>query len=573
MRKLSTKILAGSMVISVLCSAVACNIGTTVIEDVDKSKTQLYIASFSGGAGYKWMDDVEVRFEEKYAETSFEEGKKGVQVIIDHSKSNKGTSIGTNDFDLYFTGGVTYFDAVASNLLMDISDVVTGVNPNDNKTIESKLTTEKQNALKVNGKYYAIPYADYYNGISYDAGLFNDYKLYFSNQLDTSDTTYPGTNKFVTAKNAKNLSCGPDAVYGTYDDGLPSTYQEFYKLMDRMIKGAGGEKITPFAFTGVSTHYTNMLIHALSANYVGATGWNANFIFDSKGTEVEIVTDFVNGQPVVGKVAIDENNAYKLKSSLGIYYASEFCEKVFTNEQYFDTTCASESSTNLATMERYLRSGWDSASPTPIAMIIDGSYWFNEAISEGIVDRVRKLDPEGNNNVKDVRFMPLPHQYAGTVTPQETPVSQVLVNNGLHFAVMNAKTPVERIEVAKLFLSFCYSDEELAKAELSNNGVARGLIYDTSSIQNDLTPYAKALNSMKNQAIENNTMLDGFSQHPIYAKNGRYFEINTGDYWKTSLDADYSDVYTAFYSTKCSAKDYFQGIQISESLWKSNFMP
>lgn len=570
MKKIISNVMALAMLAGLTCGVTAC--GQKVVEDLDTTKTQLFIGSYNGGGGYKWLDDAAARFEEKYAGTSFEDGKTGVQIIIDHNKSYTSLNVGSNN-DLIFAGSTVYYDLITNKVNMDMTDVVTGVSTFDNKTIESKLDDATKDALKVDGKYYALPYYEAYSGVSYDADLFNEYKLYFSNELDTSDTTYPGTNKFVTAKNATNLSCGPDAVFGTYDDGLPSTYQEFYKLMDKMIKGTGGKKITPFAFH--NSHYTNTLMHALAANYVGADGWRTNFEFNSNGKEVEIVKSFNGNQPEVEKVVLTQDNAYKIKSSLGLYYASEFCQKVYSNSQYYDLESAKESSTNLATQERFMKSGWDPSSPTPIAMLIEGSYWYNEAEQEGIFDRARKLDPNRQNGIKDVKFMPMPHQYAGTVTPSEDgkAVSQVLVDVGNSYAFICAGLPSEHVEVAKLFLSFCYSDDELEKAELSNNGVARGLNYSTANIQDELSGYAKSINTMRVQAENNNAIMKNIAQNSIYMKNANYFKLTTAsDYWNCSLDTVYAHAYLAYSTKRCSAKEYFLGLALSENTWKNSYL-
>lgn len=575
MRKILANTMAVGLVVGLASGFSAC--GKSVVEKIDGDKTQLYIASYAGGNGYKWLDDVELRFEDMYKDTSFEEGKTGVQVIVEHSKyitENTVAGAATNDYDLFFVNNVEYYEMASTGTIKDITDLVKAENPFDGKTILSKFSDTANEMLNYKDKYYALPNNGFIDGISYDADLFNEQKLYFSNELDTSDTTYPGTNKFVTTRDATNLSCGPDAVYGTYDDGLPSSYQEFYKLMDVMVKGSSGKKIYPFAFTGVSTQYTNMLMAALARNYVGAKGWSTNFDFNSSGEAVEIVTGFQNGEPIVDEVVLTEDNAYLIKSSLGLYYASEFCQKVFSNEQYYDPVCAAKSSTNLATQERFLKSGWDNASPTPIAMLIDGSYWFNEANMEGIVERAAKFDPDGENKIKDVRYMPLPHQYEGTVTPQNTPVPQVLVDTSRSMAVMSAYIPQEHEEVAELFLQFCYSDAELEKAVLLNNGISRELNYDTSNIQDQLSSYAVYLEQMTRQSKENGAYRSSMTQHPINIKDPYYWSTGSArDYWKTQLDATYGEVYTAFYATGCTAIQYFQGLAITEDEWLTNFLP
>ena len=75
-----------SLVMAVLC------IGTSVVgvgcnresgEEINQDQTQLYISNFNAGFGGDWIDDVADKFEQQYAEHSFEDGKKGVQVVVD----------------------------------------------------------------------------------------------------------------------------------------------------------------------------------------------------------------------------------------------------------------------------------------------------------------------------------------------------------------------------------------------------------------------------------------------------------------------------------------------------------
>ena len=64
----------------------ACN--NNVIDEVDETKTQLTVYSYGGGVGNVWLDEVIKRFEEKYANESFEEGKTGVQIRPKKEKEN-----------------------------------------------------------------------------------------------------------------------------------------------------------------------------------------------------------------------------------------------------------------------------------------------------------------------------------------------------------------------------------------------------------------------------------------------------------------------------------------------------
>jgi len=52
---------------------------------IDINKTQLYVNVFYAGLGDRWLEAYAKAFEEYYANESFEPGKTGVEVIIEHN--------------------------------------------------------------------------------------------------------------------------------------------------------------------------------------------------------------------------------------------------------------------------------------------------------------------------------------------------------------------------------------------------------------------------------------------------------------------------------------------------------
>ena len=95
----------------------------------DETKSQLNVGVFYGGLGRVWMDSLAKDFEEYYKDTSFEDGKKGVQVIVDAKKkefeiANLSVTMESYDNALYATD----FSDIAlwhqNGLLADISDIV-----------------------------------------------------------------------------------------------------------------------------------------------------------------------------------------------------------------------------------------------------------------------------------------------------------------------------------------------------------------------------------------------------------------------------------------------------------------
>lgn len=560
-KKLFTMVCA--LTVGAVCALSSTACGTTVVDDIQKDKTNITVGIYLGGTGTDWIDGAVKRFEEKYANVSFEEGKKGVHVIVDKSKSYNGNELATtvknNDsINVYIAAEVPYTQLKLDNALYDITDLVTEtVNEQDGKTIESKLDDDYKNFLGEGGKYYAIPMYEWYTGLTYDAGVFKTKKLYFSNKIDQSaSNNYPGTNAFVTS-NSDTLSCGPDGVYGTYDDGLPSTYQEFYKLMEKMTKN----NVTPFVFTYSNDHYTNMLIKSLFQNYVGADGVNAHRNFNTNGKEIEIVTGFNGNEPIVEKMVLTKENANKISQSLGLYYASEFANKVFSNTSYYDTK--NTAMTHIDAMERFLKSGLDGGDY--IGMIIEGSYWYNEATEDGLFTDLQENYSETYKK-KDFKFMPLPHQYAGTVTPRdaENAMTPVLANSET-YAFINANTPSNLIDASKAFLSFCYGDEELCTATKVSNGVVRGVDYDFSSITSELNSYAKSVLDMRSQAKTGNSFVRMVSTDSVYLSNMRLFSLSTiSSFWTSGL---YSNIYKAFHDGKLTTKQYFEGLKITDSEW------
>ena len=56
--------------------------GDKQVEEFDDSKSQLFVKYYNGGAGRAWIDEVVANFEADYADVSFEEGKKGVEMLL-----------------------------------------------------------------------------------------------------------------------------------------------------------------------------------------------------------------------------------------------------------------------------------------------------------------------------------------------------------------------------------------------------------------------------------------------------------------------------------------------------------
>lgn len=559
MKKLISMLLAGTLVSGTIVGLTGCQVKNPN-NTIDEDKVQLYVGNYNGGVGDAWLDGVIERFEAKYSGYQLN-GKTGVQVVPDSDKDCTGKTLsGTLAADaneVYFTQQVNYEEFVANGLIRDITSLLSSQNPEDgNKKIIDKLHDSEKVNLSVDGKYYAIPHYELYTGLTYDAYMFESEKLYFADTMDTD-----GTRMFIVNANTKK-SCGPDGKYDTYDDGLPSSYQEFYKMLDK-VKTKGYAMV----FSGEQTHYTQMLPTALYANYAGVDGVNVNFNFDSNGKELEVIKSFSGNSPVITKEVISEENGnqYLINNQAGIYYGLELAAKIFGDSNYYYPDSASGSFSFISAQEAFLESGL--AGNKRIAMFIEGSYWYNEAVSYGTVDRLAE-DYALFATQKDPRFMPLPQQYSGTVT-EGNGGAPVLVDVGSAYAFINANTKAEKVDLAEKFLAFCYTDEELIHFTKNTSGTIRGVDYDYSSITNELSGFGKSVFEMRLAAKEAGTFVRESSKHPTYIKNKTKFTLDTAYTWLSSPNCakGYNHLWTAVYQGGKSAKDYFMGMWISESDW------
>ena len=148
-------------------------------DPIDPTKTQLTIMNFEGGFGSEWLDAARRRFEEMYKDTEFEPGKKGVQTHKAKAK-NDGQAIraklDASGAEIFFNESVYYYDYLADDLLLDITDMVeeTLTRYGETRSVADKMTAEQKVYYLSGGRYYGVPHYAGYNGIMYDCDLFDE---------------------------------------------------------------------------------------------------------------------------------------------------------------------------------------------------------------------------------------------------------------------------------------------------------------------------------------------------------------------------------------------------------------
>ena len=482
MKKFISMLLAMVLVLSTMFTMVACNgndgndgtgdggSGDEYVPDKsdrepDLTKTQLIVSNYNGGYGEDWLYVLRDRFEAAYANTSFEEGKMGVELVI-HSDKNGYSSTDlynkmsiTTD-EIFFSEYIYYMDYVSAGYVLDITDIVTAVNT-DGKTIQSKIDADYNRFIETDGKYYALPHYASFAGIAYDIDLFDAKKLYFAKNGAPSESGYTGTLAYTNL--AGERSAGPDGTYGTDDDGLPATYDEFFALCGYMQTRG----ITPIAWNGqYNTTYIKQFLACLTADYEGAEQTLLNFTFDGTATNLGTIS---GGQFVedATDTVITLENGYEIYRTAGRYYALSFLEQILDGSYYAD--CGFDGgASHSSTQTEFLRS---SQKGEPIAMLIEGVWWENEAKDTFTMMESRYGEEYSRAN-RRLGFMAFPKATADKVGEGVT-----LLDANYSMAFINSKIPESKIYAAKTFLQFCYTDESLQEFT-KVTGLPKALNYD-----------------------------------------------------------------------------------------------
>ena len=525
-----------------LCMALpafaACNRENEYGEEVNKNMSQIYVSNYDGGVGTDWLYSVKERFEAAYADEHFEEGKTGVQVMINPVRTKaSGLSLASAYEDVFFSEEVVYNDFVSQGLLMDISDVVEDVLAQDGVSIGQDFATA---LTAYDGNYYALPHYEVYGVVTYNKDIFNDYYLYFD-------------SKGGFTNNQGDLSAGPDGVKPSADDGLPTTIVEFMNLCAQM-KSVG---VTPFILTGAYANtYDTIFLDTILGAYSGKDALTSTITLE--GQNISVV-DTVTEDPAspIGytlttkKVDITEENGYEIYNLPGKFYALSIFKKILENS-WLDEDALYGTVSQIDAQEDFIRSEQDG---TPIAMLMEGSWWENES-NDTFESLVNMGYPEYSKENCHFGILPMPTKYDENDTNDVEPAYYNFYNS---FAFAKKTNLAWKEELVKEFLRFCYTADELEAFTLQT-GVARGLNYsiDETKLPSDFSEDVWAVHKSGN-------VVQQVSTSDIVNNNHNTFIMGR---WKTNFA---NSVYSYFHTTPAATvKDYFDATKTSTmvtSIW------
>ena len=566
MKKL-TKILVFVLAMIFATSAIACNRDSDGV-DIDHTRSQLYVSIYDGGYGTEWAYKLAERFENHYKNVSFENDKQGVQVIIVPQKAS-GTGLMNNILasrnEVFFSPEAYFNDYYNAGVFADITDIVSGADSDlseygDSGNIEDKFLNDAQKEFyKSKGnKYYAIPSEMCFFGVTYDVELFDNEGYYFAKNKNN------GNDGFIISATDER-SYGPDGKTGeingvdySLDDGLPATYEEFFKLCNYIVEGGN----VPFIWSGqYRMGYIGAFLQALMADYEGAEQMLLNYTFE--GVANNIISGFdANDNPIIkDPVNITVANGNEMFSTAGRYYALKFIEQMVSDPAYYDSKSFNVTHTHTDAQLDYLMSVTESKQ---IAMFIDGGYWEAEA-TDDFEDMASRLQDESyKKQNRKFGFMPFPKATEDKVGEKNT-----LIEGLYCLAYIRGNLSGWKLDLAKKFLKFAHTNVSLVEyTVVTSTRKALKTTY-TDADYAKMSNYGRSLTKL----TERSDVVFPISTKSIYLANQKTFN-NKYNFQATIKGATYNDPIDVFRPAQVNHKtaiEFFQGIAPRYESWAIDY--
>ena len=520
--------------------------------------TRLLISNYQGGYGRAWLDNAIARFEIEYQNYEFEpgSGKKGIQLYVDSSINGKTgytylEGVTNTDFDLHFTEDTFYYDLIDLGAGADITDIVVGplMNYDETRSIEDKMDKTVKDFFGVkqgkNTSYYALPHYFTYDTLYYDVDIFDMCGLWMKadgtflcDDLEWMGAVYNGQvkNGEVT-KEEFNLSKGIDGDNGTEFDGLPATYDEFFKLLDKML-AVGVEPIHTYG-SGVPM---NKLFYSAWAQNEGRESFLQTV--NPTGTSNRLIADIAeDGTPTLMPkgTAVDGKN---VQAQLGKYQALQFAKRLARGSTdvpyYFHDYAFSWAENYVTSMGTYIFSKHEEEKP--VAFYMADISWENFATEAQYMDECKDLYGEGRYERK-FGVLPMPFADESYLDGNQKWTMPSSSNFSLAFINKNLETDpskAHRLNAAKMFLQFLHTDEELQNFSVQTSGL-KPFNYDMPEKKlQDMSYYGQQIVSLVSNP--NVDIVYSLSKNDEYIQHYEYFyhgQIGWGEH----------DLMRAFFNT------------------------
>lgn len=546
------------------------------LPDYDKTTTTVIeVAVHNGGVRWEWLEKAFLRFAEQQKDVSYAPGKKGVGINITPGNGLANKAMSSDGYNIYFVERTDTYSFIASDLLMDITEVFQMKDANG-KTLEERIYPEVLPSLRGNAadKYYVLPWVEFYSGLSYDVETFDSIGSYFAapGAGQAYNSKY-GSANFVAKTGAKK-SCGPDGVSGTKDDGLPTSLQEFL-ILCAYQKGMGVEPIT------ISGKYIGYCVYMMAGLWASLAGYDQmKTVYEFDGTEVEVIESDEQGnmiftdenlfqgidylkKPKTKMVAITEENGYLTHDMAAKYYAAAFLEAV-EKEGFFSQDAKSDVS-HTDTELNFLLGGVDGEKRK--GMIVDGTYWWVESdMTNNFVDY--NLYTEKDANERNIKFMPLPTDLNKTTTEGNGEKNTMIETGmGVCYVNNNIKDNEELKNASLDLLKFLYSENEL-KEFTKNTGSKLAIDYDVAPSELDSVFYSDLLELRDSSNVLRYTAAN---DNPVFKYHRGSLKIElSATVWRPTVGGKgYNNFLEAYRVAGATAKDVINSTRFTKASWSA----
>ncbi|MBQ7912227.1 MAG: hypothetical protein IJ308_00570 [Clostridia bacterium] len=505
-----------------------------------KNKLEIRVENFGMGPGTVWLEETADRFAKEVLEKQYGD-KVGVYIKIEENSQQNTAAMASDGTHIYFDERASDPQSLMrSNLLLNLDDIVKDETRVGGSLASNIFEAAKGGITDENGSYYALPHYEFYPGIAYNRTTFDSLKAYFA--AEDEDVVYTYTCKYGEANFIDDLtakkSAGPDGEFKTEDDGLPCSLEEFIILCD-YIKEESYKKISPITVSGAYYYdYPDYMLMGVWAALAGAEQMR-NY-YDCTG-EIEVI-ERVNGElqfedeplfegidyvkkPKTKMVTMaeDGSDGWMGNDMVAKYYAMALLDVIW-HEGFFSASAQSQKDHWNTHMDLYLDG---KGTTNNSAMLIEGSYWYNESNEKGGFDKYERYVGKDREDL-DVAWMSLP---TSVKTEGAVGKDACFLDCGLSYAMVNGN--IANNEVLKNacleFLAFCYSEQELKNFTMKT-GLARSIKYELSETdKGNMSIYASRLwESRDNVAGSNLVAWSGTSSIFPLVKTRIKLDLNCG---------------------------------------------
>lgn len=571
MKKLLTLLMAIVLSFSCVTGLVGCN--RQGGEDFDNTKSHLYVGVYNAGYGVEWLKDIKIRFEDFYKEKEFEAGKKGIQVhISDIDAGNLFISqIEHSPQEVIFTSNANYHQFIREGYVRKMTDVVTkpATEFGETKSLEQRMYPSLINFLKFGDDYYGLTYTEGSTGFVMNVDLWESKSLYFekggcpseyceftkTNNADAVEGEWSEDKLSFTGKGEK--SAGPDGKYGTYDDGQPATYDEFYLFAEHCAES----NVQTFHISGKWPQTISKIMIPMVANNEREEQMLLNFNYNGVAKNL-ISVDAEGNVTELDDVTITPRNGYLLAKQKGKYQALKFFETLLDNHNYynFQTSMNNLAHTHTDAQDDFVSGGIITGKKN-IALLLDGEWWFNEAKPAFNVLETSKGVQHGAANR---RFQMMAYPKA---TIDQVGEKEIIYTAEPSVCMINKSIADIKVEWAEKFVQFAFTNESCLRFTTFTNAVQPYTCEYPEGYLDSLHYYSKSI--VERHA--NSEKVFGSDKGDMYIYNAMDF-YNSEMFWTSTMNGKNQSVpATSMGKEGVSAETYFNGMQAyrTETLWNS----